>query len=57
MMPTAQWDLGVIALLGVLAAEAVVQKCPATCLPLFVVVRPGVGFAGEEAAGEALVVE
>lgn len=55
MMPTAQWDLGVIALLGVLAAEAVVQKCPATCLPLFVVVRPGVGFAGEEAAGEALV--
>lgn len=56
-MPIAQWDLGATAPLGVLVVEAVAQMCPATCLPLFAVARPGVGFAGEEAEEEVLAVE
>lgn len=42
-------DPGATALLGGLAAEAVAQKCQATCLPLFAVARSGEGSAEEEA--------
>ncbi len=38
--------------LGGLGVEAVAQRCPATCLPLFAEAGPGVGSAGEEAEEE-----